>query len=113
VTTKRIFSITATVFVAVILVISIRAFLIARSEKASAPCINNLRQIAAAENQWVLENSKTTNDVPTSADILPYLRSSHMPVCPDGGTYTIGRVGQPPTCSIGGRGHTLPDGEGK
>lgn len=110
---KRIFPIIATVLVAVILVVSIRAFLIARSEKASAPCINNLRQIDAAKNEWKLENGKTTNDVPTWNDILPNLGKSQMPVCPDGGTYTIGRIGQPPTCSIGGREHTLPKGEGQ
>jgi hypothetical protein len=110
---RRIFPIIATLFVAVVLIVSIRAFLIARSETASAPCINNLRQIDAAKNQWMLENSKTTNVVPIWADILPYLSKSQMPTCPDGGTYTIGRIGEPPTCSIGGRNHTLPEGEGK
>jgi hypothetical protein len=113
---KRFFPIIATVFLAVVLIVSIRAFLIARSEKASAPCINNLRQIVAAKDQWAIEKSKTTNDVPTWDDIRPYFPSAwtnNIPICPDGGTYTIGRIGEPPTCSIGGRSHTLPEGEGK
>ena len=68
-------------------------------------CINNLRQIDAAKQQWALENNKTANDVPTEEDLLPYLRND-FPVCPSGGTYTIGAVGVPPTCSYPG--HVLP-----
>jgi hypothetical protein len=83
-----------------------RAFIIARSTPSSAPCINNLRQIEAAKDEWRLEKSKTTNDVPTWDDIRPYL--AHELHCPANGVYTIGRVGDPPTCSIGGRHHTLP-----
>jgi hypothetical protein len=110
---RRIFSIIIAIVVAVIFVVCIRNFLIARSETASAPCINYLRQIDAAKNQWMLDKGKTTNDVPKWDDILPYLRKPEIPKCPDGGTYTIGRIGQPPTCSIGGREHALPQGEGQ
>ena len=101
---------------AVVLAVGIQSFLIARSEKASAPCINLLRQIVAAKDQWALEKGKKTNDVPSWDDIRPYFPSvwtNTIPVCPDGGTYTIGRIGEFPTCSIGRRGHTLPKGEGQ
>ena len=67
-------------------------------------CINNLRQIDGAKNEWALEKNKKATDVPTKEDLLPYLRS--WPVCPQGGTYTIGAVGDKPTCSIPG--HELP-----
>lgn len=64
-------------------------------------CINNLRIFDAAENQWAMENHKTTNDVPTLADLQPYMRNDpNTANCPAGGTYTIGHVGQEPTCSI-------------
>jgi chromosome segregation ATPase len=69
-------------------------------------CINNLRQIDAAKNQWALENSKPVGAVPTEQDIAVYLKDNVIPVCPSGGTYTIGAVGTPPTCSIPG--HVLP-----
>lgn len=108
---KRIFKVIIVVLVAIILVICSLAFLTTRSEKESAPCINNLRQISAAKNSWSLDNHKTTNDIPTWSDILPYMNGRQMPVCPQGGTYTIGRVGSPPSCSIGGQEHTLPKGE--
>jgi hypothetical protein len=79
-------------------------------------CINRLRMIDAAKNQWALEHNKKANDVPTWSNLYPFLVrdftnswfTNGMPVCPAGGFYTIGRVGVPPTCSIGGPMHTLP-----
>ena len=69
-------------------------------------CINNLRQIDAAKQQWALENNKTASAVPTAQDLLPYLVDGLFPVCPSGGTYTINAVGITPTCSVPG--HVLP-----
>jgi hypothetical protein len=69
-------------------------------------CIANLRLIYAAKQAWALEKNKADTDIPTQQDILPYLKGSVFPVCPSGGTYTIGAVGQLPTCSISG--HVLP-----
>ena len=68
-------------------------------------CINNLRAIDAAKQEWAIEKNKTTNDIPTWDNILPYLGhywTNHAPICPSGGKYTIGKVGEPPKCSIGG-----------
>ena len=69
-------------------------------------CINNLRQIDAAKQQWALVNNKTDEAIPTALDLLPYLKGGVFPVCPSGGTYTINAVGLPPTCSVPG--HVLP-----
>ena len=69
-------------------------------------CINNLRQIYAAKQEWALENEKTADDIPSAQDLLPYFSNLVFPVCPSGGTYTINAVGVPPTCSIPG--HVLP-----
>jgi chromosome segregation ATPase len=69
-------------------------------------CINNLRQIDAAKQQWALENSKPASAVPTAQDLQSYLPGGIFPVCPSGGVYTINTVGVPPTCSISG--HVLP-----
>jgi len=69
-------------------------------------CINNLRQIDAAKVQWMLEKNKTSADVPTVQDLLPYFKDSVFPVCPDGGSYDINAVGERPTCNIAG--HVLP-----
>lgn len=61
-------------------------------------CVNNLRQFEGAKEQWALEFHKNTNDIPTAGDLRPYLRQ--MLVCPQGGAYTLGRVGDLPSCSI-------------
>jgi hypothetical protein len=72
-------------------------------------CISNLRQIDAAKNQFALENKKTNGDTVTEADLKPYIKldaSGNFPKCPAGGKYTIGKIGENPTCSIDG--HVLP-----
>jgi hypothetical protein len=84
--------------------IAIPNFVKARAMSQQNACINNLRQLDAAKQEWALEKSKKNGDVPTKEDLLPYMRS--WPVCPQGGTYTIGAVGESPTCSVPG--HKLP-----
>ena len=69
-------------------------------------CINHLRQIDAAKQQWALENDKTADAIPPAQDLLPYFRGGIFPVCPSGGGYTINAVDVLPTCSIPG--HVLP-----
>ena len=88
--------------------IAIPNFVKARATAQLNGCINNLRQLDAAKAQWALEKGKKTGDVCTEDDLKPYIRlvGGQLPKCPQGGTYTIGPVGEPPTCSIPG--HKLP-----
>jgi hypothetical protein len=65
-------------------------------------CINNLRQIDGAKQQWALEKNKTLDAVPTVKDLLPYLKDGVFPVCPEGGTYAINSVEALPTCTVSG-----------
>ena len=87
--------------------IAIPNFVKARATAQQNACINNLRMIDAAKQQWALETNKRATDIPTKEDLMPYLvgRYGKFPVCPQGGTYTIGPVGKTPKCSIPG--HTL------
>jgi DNA repair exonuclease SbcCD ATPase subunit len=78
----------------------------ADAQAAQKTCINNLRQIDAAKNEWQLENNKPDGAVPTEQDVVQYLKNNVLPTCPSGGTYTLNAVGVPPTCSIPG--HVLP-----
>jgi hypothetical protein len=83
-----------------------------RGGKSNA-CINNLRQIDAAKNEWALEHNAKSNDVVTVNDIRPYIEhernnpfikldaKGNLPKCPSGGIYSIGKIGEPPTCSLG------------
>jgi DNA repair exonuclease SbcCD ATPase subunit len=82
---------------------------IGQSARAMNACINNLRLIDAAKQQWALENRKQATDTPAMDDLRPYLGrgpNGEVPVCPDGGVYTVGSVGEKPTCSIPN--HVLP-----
>ena len=65
-------------------------------------CINNLRQMEAAKQQWALENRKTAETIPTAQDIAAYLRGGALPKCPAGGAYTLNANTAHPTCSIPG-----------
>jgi chromosome segregation ATPase len=65
-------------------------------------CINNLREIDAAKQQWALEKNATLDAVPTVKNLLPYLKNGVFPACPDGGTYSINSVEDLPTCSVPG-----------
>lgn len=92
--------------------IAIPNFVRARATSQKNACINNLRQIDGAKQQWALENKQTSTASPTSTQIQPYLgrgTAGTWPQCPASGTYTVGVVSTPPTCSLGGtQGHVLP-----
>jgi general secretion pathway protein G len=97
----------AILIIPLMMAIAIPNFVKAREVAQTNACINNLRQIDAAKNEWALENNKTTNDIPTGQDLDKYIKGGFASLhCPAGGTYTIGPVGQAPTCSVPG--HKLP-----
>ncbi len=81
----------------------------AQAENPMNACINNLRLIDSAKQQWALEQRKTGADTPTWDDLRPYIGrgpQGELPACPSGGTYTIGTVAEKPICSVAG--HVLP-----
>jgi len=87
--------------------IAIPNFVRARTTSQKNACINNLRQLDGAVQQWALENQKKTGDPVATTDITPYLKSQIMPVEPAGGTYTVATVGTTPVCDLGATlGHT-------
>jgi hypothetical protein len=85
--------------------IAIPNFVKARTTAQMNACINNLRRIEGAKQQWALDNKKLDADTPTTQDLAPYLKA--LPKCPAGGVYTYNTVGEKPACSIPG--HQLPD----
>ena len=81
--------------------IAIPNFVRARTTAQMNACINNLRQIDGAIQQWALENKKATGDSPVETDITQYLKNSV--VCPSGGiafgdSYQTATVADQPTC---------------
>ncbi len=91
---------------AIVLPNSVRASTTTRK----SACINNLRQIDAATQQWALELVKPQDSTLTLADISPYLHSSA--VCPAGGktifdSYALTTVGEKPACLKAPATHSL------
>lgn len=73
-------------------------------------CINNLRLLDSAKEQWAMENQKSKEAIPTWEDMKVYVgrgTNGILPTCPDNGVYTLGPVNQHTTCSIPG--HVLRD----
>jgi hypothetical protein len=99
----------AAAVVGVLAAIAIPNFVKARTTAQQNACINNLRLIHSAKQQWALDEKKQSTDTPTLEDLRKYLGrgpNGELPVCPDGGAYTVGSVGEKPTCSHPG--HVLP-----
>ena len=95
--------------------IAIPNFVKARATSQANACINNLRQIDAAANQFALEKGKTSGSaIVMATDLTPYIKlnvAGSIPSCPAGGTYTESSVGVAPVCSLANSvtpGHFLP-----
>ena len=84
--------------------IAIPNFVKARATSQANACINNLRQIDAAANQFALEKGKKTGDAITlTTDLTPYIKlnsNNSLPACPASGSYACGNVGTNPTCTL-------------
>ena len=88
--------------------IAIPNFVQARKTSQTNACINNLRQINAAKQQWALEHGQSAGATPVSADIQPYLgRGSagsianlYCPITAPAalGGYTINSLNAAPSC---------------
>jgi hypothetical protein len=71
-------------------------------------CINNLRQIDGAKEQWALENKRSTNDPAIESEIVLYIKGGLLPICPEGGKYILGKAGEPPRCTFPQHANLLP-----
>jgi len=86
--------------------IAIPNFIKARATSQQNACINNLRQIDAAINEWAMETGQSTGaSVAAVSTVSAYIKlnsNSSVPGCPAGGTYTTYTVGANPqvTCSL-------------
>jgi prepilin-type N-terminal cleavage/methylation domain-containing protein len=100
--------------------IAIPNFVRARQTSQMNACINNLRLIDGAKQQWALENKKGSTDTPVDTELQVYLgrgANGQLPSCPAQGltdaagfdaSYTIGDVSTAPLCKIDATNHKLP-----
>ncbi len=85
--------------------VAIPNFMRARERAQRNACIANLKQIDGAKTLWALDTGAASGDTVLMTDLVTaYIKAT--PSCPGGGTYTIGTVGEDPTCSV--TDHVLP-----
>jgi prepilin-type N-terminal cleavage/methylation domain-containing protein len=91
--------------------IAIPQWVHARATSQTNTCINNLRQIDGAVQQWALENKEPSTASVSPADVLLYLKNAV--ICPAGGktfddSYALATVADKPTCKQDAVNHVLP-----
>jgi len=82
-----------------------QAMLIAATNQINT-CINNLRQIEVAKQQWAAANGRPNGSLVNAPDIAGYFPTKAVPSCPGGGIYTLNPIGINPICNIPG--HVVP-----
>ena len=87
--------------------IAIPNFIRARATTLANKCVNNLRLIQAAKDQYAFENAISYDVVPTEDDMMVYLKNSEMPEEPTGSTYSINAINTNCTCNSGLADHVL------
>src|SRR6267378_8314492 len=72
--------------------IAIPNFVRARTTSQQNACINNLRQIDGAKQQWALETKAAATASPADTDIQPYMgrgSAGTLPTCPSDSSSTF------------------------
>jgi prepilin-type N-terminal cleavage/methylation domain-containing protein len=83
--------------------IAIPNLLKAGARSQATTCINNMRQIDTAVQEFAVEAGKHMGDTVTlTTDLTPYIklnRQGSMPPCPASGSYIMGVIGTNPSVS--------------
>jgi len=90
--------------------ITIPAFVKARDTSMQNACVNNMRFIDSAKEQWALENAREDGAIVDTDGVNQYIKGQTTPICPKGGRYDYHVIGDDPECSIHGTLSTsMPD----
>jgi hypothetical protein len=73
-----------------------------------SPCINNLRQLDGAIESWASEHHRAPGDPVIKSEVVTYIKGG-LRLCPQGGEYNFGKVGEHPTCSYPTHTNFFPD----
>ena len=97
--------------------IAIPNFIKARETARKSTCVNNLRLIDSAIQNWALENNKNGTENVVVDSLTVYMNrggtgqingtGTGAVKCPSGGTYVTTTVDAKPTCSKSDLGHSL------
>jgi len=93
--------------------IGIPSFMKARETSRKNACINNLRQIDSAKEQWAMAENKTDEE-PAAGDLDEYIKGGEAAlICPSDSdktfatSYSVNAVGTAPACQIDATNHAL------
>lgn len=96
--------------------IAVPGMLRARTKGQESTCLDNLRLLDWAKQQWAIENKVSPTATPTSAQLMPYLGRGDvgkLPICPAdpaksfATSYTVNDCSTAPACQIVAT-HVLP-----
>ena len=90
--------------IVILMEVAVPNFMRARTSGQRATCINNLKQIDAAKEEWAMDTGAPDGAAVQMSDIASvYIRGPITgPTCPAGGTYELNPVGTDPVCSLSG-----------
>jgi prepilin-type N-terminal cleavage/methylation domain-containing protein len=102
--------------IALLAAIAIPNLMRAKTTSIKNLCIDNLRMVDAAKNQWALEHGASSTNIPPDSAIQPYLGrgNGELPVCPLDShqtfdtSYNMNNCQTSPTCQMDPTNHVLP-----
>ena len=88
--------------IVILMEIAVPNFLRARASGQRSTCVNNLKQLDAAKEEWAMDTGAPDGAAVQMSDIASvYIRGPVTgPTCPAGGAYTLNPVGTDPVCSL-------------
>lgn len=95
------------IVVVILFIFALPNFIRARDTTFTNKCINNLRLIQAAKDQYAIENSILPSYIPTKDQIRVYLKNNKLPIEPTGSSYSINAINTNCTCNSGIPSHVL------
>lgn len=95
--------------------IAVPGMLRARTKGQQSTCLDNLRLLDWAKQQWALEAKSSPTATPTTAELMPYLGrgAGRLPICPAdpqqtfATSYVMNDCSTAPTCKMDAT-HVLP-----
>jgi type II secretory pathway pseudopilin PulG len=96
--------------ISILLAIAVPQMIRQKGEVQQKTCVSNLKLMDAAKESYAYEHRIAEGSSVDARTVWIEYCKGELPVCPAGGAYTLGVVGEPPQCSRGNLtpGHKLP-----
>ena len=92
--------------IALLAAIAIPSFMKSRADSRQSACVNNLRLIEHAKQQFATASqTMLDSETPAWSELVPYFKGNGMPICRQGGSYAANAITSTPTCTYPG--HTM------